>query len=219
MTAEKTSTNSKQIYLGSGVGRMNRMIHAALLLSVALSLTGCESITGCQRKMRNKCIAHKAWHEWSGCYDDLDYPHHFARGFRAGYIDILEGGKGCQPTMPPKCYWDHCHSPNGLCQTNAWFDGFLHGVLAANQDGVGVFSSIPISPTARMNLDASRTDHPYGNSGEHGPPPIAIPDFGPPGESLDSSPLIDDMDDIDDEEDSGKVGIDEVIDGTDYYDE
>lgn len=197
---------------------MRKMIHTALLLSLAICLTGCGSMTGglsgCKLNLRQKCIAQKAWNEWSWCYDELDDPRHFAKGFKAGYIDILEGGKGCQPTLPPKCYWNSCHSPQGVCETNAWFDGFLHGVLAANQDGVGAFSSIPISPTARMNMEASRAPHPYGHFGEHGPPPIAIPDQGLNGNGSSSRPLIDDPREDDD---PGKVGIDEVIDATREY--
>lgn len=191
---------------------MNKIIHAALLLSMATCLTGCgsmTSLTDCKSKIRNKCIAQKAWNHWSWCYDDLDHPHHFARGFKAGYRDILEGGKGCQPTLPPKCYWSSCHSPQGVCEVNAWFDGFLHGVLAANQDGVGSFSQVPISPTARMNLEASRNPHPYGHSGEHGPPPIAIPEYESNWDESTSQPLIDGEDEVGD---PGKVDIDEVID-------
>jgi len=61
---------------------MKKMIHTALMLSLAMSLTGCQSMTGClsgcQLNLREKCIAQKAWNEWSWCYDELDHPKHFA---------------------------------------------------------------------------------------------------------------------------------------------
>ncbi|MEZ6042713.1 MAG: hypothetical protein R3C20_19620 [Planctomycetaceae bacterium] len=103
--------------------------------------------------VRNFVLAQKAWGEWSWCYEDLDYPLHFAKGFKDGYRNILEGGNGCQPTLPPKCYWKpQFQSPEGRCKTTAWFDGFSHGALAAQQDGYGSLQEIPISPTARANL-------------------------------------------------------------------
>ena len=127
---------------------------AALLITAA---AGCASIQDCvvdiEMDVRNHVLAQKAWGEWSWCYDDLDYPFHFAKGFKDGYTNILEGGNGCQPTLPPKCYWKpQFQSPEGRCQTNAWFDGFSHGALAAQQDGYGALQQIPISPTARANL-------------------------------------------------------------------
>ena len=78
---------------------------------------------------------------------------HFARGFKAGYRNVLEGGSGCQPTLPPECYWKACYqTPAGRCKTYAWFDGFSHGALAAKQDGYGGLGEIPISPRVKENL-------------------------------------------------------------------
>lgn len=136
------------------------MIRKTLRTWVALILcatAGCASIhecvVDCEMGMRNHVLAQKAWGEWSWCYDDLDYPMHFAKGFKDGYTDILEGGPGCQPTLPPKCYWKpQFQTAEGRCKINAWFDGFSHGALAAQQDGYGNLQQIPISPTARANL-------------------------------------------------------------------
>lgn len=126
---------------------------AMLLFSAA----GCNAISdlcletemGC----RNHVLAHKAWGEWSWCYDELDHPHHFAKGFRAGYENILTGGKGCQPTLPPRLYWKPCfQTPLGQCQIQSWFDGYSHGALAAQQDGYGNLNTLPMSSSARQNL-------------------------------------------------------------------
>lgn len=124
---------------------------------VLLTAAGCSSLHDCivghEMQAKNFVVTQKAWSEWSWCYDDLEHPFHFSKGFKDGYKSVLEGGKGCQPTLPPRCYWKPCfQSPAGRCQIAAWFDGFSHGALAAQQDGYGNMNQIPISPTARQNL-------------------------------------------------------------------
>lgn len=136
----------------------SKILLPALLV---VSISGCTSmfdcVTTCEIAIRNKVLAQKAWGHWSWCYEDLDHPYHFAKGFKAGYTDVLNGGSGCQPTLPPQCYWKPKYqTPEGRGQTNSWFDGFSHGALAAEQDGYGNLGEIPISPTARANIEASR---------------------------------------------------------------
>ena len=128
---------------------------AALLCCTA----GCSALQDhwidMETDLRNHILAQRAWGEWSWCYDELDQPKHFAGGFKDGYIDVINGGNGCQPTLPPKCYWKpHYQSPEGRSCVEAWFDGFSHGALAAQQDGQANLGQIPISPTARMNLNS-----------------------------------------------------------------
>ncbi len=132
-----------------------------LTLTVSAGMFGCsamnDGIISCEMEIRNHVLAQKAWGHWSWCYDNLDFPFHFAKGFKDGYRNILSGGNGCQPTLPPKCYWKPAYqTPEGNCKIHAWFDGFSHGVLAANQDGYGALGEIPISPTARANLEQAR---------------------------------------------------------------
>ena len=99
----------------------------------------------------------EAWARWSWCYDELTHPKDFASGFRSGYQDVLNGGSGCQPTLPPKTYWKACYrNAQGNSKVNAWFEGFSHGVLAANQDGAAAYGSIPLSPTAQANWETSQ---------------------------------------------------------------
>ena len=97
---------------------MKRITKLMLLIAITGAFAGCSSmcdgITECEIKCTNKIIAQKAWNEWSWCYDELDHPYHFAKGFKSGYLDILNGGKGCQPTLPDKCYWKPRYSgPDG----------------------------------------------------------------------------------------------------------
>ena len=142
-----------------------KMKRQALLLLLVTAITGisgctsmCDGVINIEMNCRNKILAQKAWGHWSWCYGDLDYPWHFARGFKAGYRNVLDGGSGCQPTLPPQCYWKPgFQTPEGHCKIHAWFDGFSHGALAAKQDGYGSLGEIPISPTARTNLEMART--------------------------------------------------------------
>lgn len=162
---------------------MKRIQYMILLMLVAVPLTGCASLhsgqEGLGTGLRHKCIAQQAWNEWSWCYDELDHPHHFAKGFKAGYRDVIEGGNGCQPTLPPKCYWKSCYrSAEGRCKVNAWFDGFSHGALAAQQDGAGNWNEIPLSPTARMNLRMSSSQpqvYGWDSHAAGAPAPVAGP--------------------------------------------
>ncbi|MEO2012772.1 MAG: hypothetical protein ABGZ53_00220 [Fuerstiella sp.] len=160
---------------------MKRLTTATLLMAIMSGLTGCAAISDCvisvETDMRNDVLAMKAWGQWSWAYDDLQHPWHFSKGFKEGYRDVLNGGKGCQPTIPPQCYWKPCYqSMEGKNKINSWFDGFSHGALAAAQDGYGDMGQIPISPTAKANLESSRR-RPAPNMFEEGEltgAPIAV---------------------------------------------
>ncbi|MCA9051841.1 MAG: hypothetical protein KDA89_24050 [Planctomycetaceae bacterium] len=150
------------------------------LLSGCASL--CDEVISMEMGCRNHILAQKAWGHWSWCYDDLDHPWHFAKGFKAGYRNVLDGGSGCQPTLPPQCYWKPKYQTSeGNCQIHSWFDGYSHGALAAKQDGYGHMGEIPISPTARANIEASRMRRPpnmFAADAYGGP----VPDMGLPDE-------------------------------------
>lgn len=172
-----------------------KQIRIYLLLASSGLLMGCaaigDHIIDAEVDTRNHFLAQTSWHTWSWCYEDLDYPYHFARGFKAGYRDILDGGNGCQPTLPPRTYWKPKYqTADGRQRVNAWFDGFSHGALAAQQDGHGNLGEIPISPTARMNLQMAnaRPANVFGNHGNMSaghPPEIAVPLTQPPLDAAD----------------------------------
>ncbi|MFO0999262.1 MAG: hypothetical protein U0936_02915 [Planctomycetaceae bacterium] len=136
---------------------MIRKSAKAWLACLLISSAGCNAIqdhcVSFETNMRNTVLAQKGWRNWASCYENVNYKLHFSNGFRDGYTNILEGGKGCQPTLPPRCYWKpQFQTPEGRARTNAWFDGFSHGAVAAQQDGFGSLQQLPISPTARANL-------------------------------------------------------------------
>lgn len=153
-------------------------------LALLLAVSGCASLQeACDEKVdvvHSKLTAHEAWARWSWAYDELAHPKHFARGFKAGYQDILNGGKGCQPTLPPRDYWRPCfRNSEGQCSVNAWFDGWSHGVTAARQDGAGSFGTIPLSPTARGNIANANRPVPMTDwSGAQGTTAPAPADYG-----------------------------------------
>lgn len=135
---------------------MIRKSATAWLALLFLSASGCTSFQDCvvdiETDARNCVLAEKGWLHWSRCYSGIENKHHFAKGFKEGYQNILEGGKGCQPTLPPRWYWKPCYqSAAGRCKIAAWFDGFSHGAVAAQQDGYGNLQQLPISPTAKAN--------------------------------------------------------------------
>jgi len=136
---------------------MIRKSAKAWLALLLMSSAGCSAIQDhfitFETNTRNMVLAEKGWLNWASCYEDVNYKLHFSKGFKDGYTNILEGGKGCQPTLPPRCYWKpHFQTPEGRAKTNAWFDGYSHGATAAQQDGLGSLQQLPISPTARANL-------------------------------------------------------------------
>jgi hypothetical protein len=169
---------------------MIRKTYTILTMVLMLGATGCATIqdyaVDLEIEMRNDILAQKGWNEWSWCYDELDQPFHFAKGFKQGYQDILAGGNGCQPTLPPRWYWKpQYQSIDGRSKINAWFDGFSHGALAAQQDGYGNLGEIPMSPTAKSNFiahDAPVSADIYGAASPlRSPVPDAIPQSGDAG--------------------------------------
>jgi len=135
---------------------MIRKSMKAWLALLFFAAAGCSAIQdhciNFETSTRNCVLAEKGWMRWASCYKGMDNKMHFAKGFKEGYQNILEGGKGCQPTLPPRWYWKPCYqSAAGGFKIAAWFDGFTHGAVAAQQDGFGNMQQLPISPTAKAN--------------------------------------------------------------------
>lgn len=146
---------------GTETGIMISKSASAWLALLLMSSAGCNAIQDhcvtLETNTRNMVLAEKGWLNWSSCYKGVKYRTHFAKGFKDGYTNVLEGGKGCQPTLPPRCYWKpQFQTLDGKAKINAWFDGYSHGATAAQQDGLGSLQQLPISPTARANFLASK---------------------------------------------------------------
>ncbi len=149
----------RKMRIGSNPRRRSQLIVAAILCAVALPLSGCSAFTGVQNawtynagwneKMlrdKNYFSARRAWKTRAHCFENQKYIKDFARGFRAGYMDIADGGTGCTPTFPPREYWGwRYQSCEGQAKVSAWFSGFPHGARAAEEDGIGNYSQIQTS--------------------------------------------------------------------------
>lgn len=95
---------------------------------------------------RQKCMATKAWHSSKHCYANQKYLKDFARGFKAGYMDVAAGGNGCTPAFPPREYWGWKYqSHEGQARVAAWFAGYPNGAMAAEKEGVGNWTQIQTS--------------------------------------------------------------------------
>jgi hypothetical protein len=128
----------------------------ALALLVALPATvGCrglgdqlaynETIDNAIVGVKNHFRAKEAWQRRELAYCDLPYLHDFEKGFKDGYKDIANGGEPCLPLFPPRIYWGHqFRSAEGQSRIQAWFAGWKEGAAAAQEDGAGLFSDIPL---------------------------------------------------------------------------
>lgn len=115
-----------------------------VLALIAGALAGCGSLNEYKIDSRNHRLARRAWNCMKHVYADVDYPYDFGLGFQEGYFDVASGGNGCPPLLPPKRYWTaNLANPLGHRRTHAWFEGYKYGALVAEQDGVGVWLTMP----------------------------------------------------------------------------
>jgi hypothetical protein len=162
-----------------------RSIIAAILAAVVLPLGGCTAMHNSwtynsywNEKMlrdKNTVAARRAWHARSACFANQKDLKDFARGFRAGYMDIADGGTGCLPTFPPREYWGWKYqSCEGQAKVAAWFAGFPHGARAAEEDGIGNYSQIQTSlPVQQQYAQQGMLDPSY--QGIYPIPEAAVP--------------------------------------------
>ena len=137
-----------------------RLVLAALLGAALLPMcSGCSAFTAANnswtynrqwndKMLRDKHVvaAKRAWNARSSCFQNQKHVKEFARGFRAGYMDVADGGTGCVPSFPPREYWGwRYQSCEGQAKVSAWFSGFPHGVRAAEEDGIGNYYQMQTS--------------------------------------------------------------------------
>jgi len=116
--------------------------HQFLPVLLLTLVAGClyeirDEINDCELQCKNSCCAKMAWHRCSGVYQSIEYRRDFKAGFLSGYSSVAYGSNGCPPSLPPSCYWKTIHTnQTGKARANAWFDGYSHGALAAEADGI-----------------------------------------------------------------------------------
>src|SRR5712691_4115971 len=102
-----------------------------------------DEIVDCEISMRNHLRACDAWCRSLPVDKSKETYGDFKSGFLQGYKAIATGGNGCPPVLPPACYWKgRYQSEEGQAKTNAWFDGYSQGALAAKADGVAELNRI-----------------------------------------------------------------------------
>jgi len=111
----------------------------------------------------NRRLAKQAWK--SRCSEFCDEPNvrDFSVGFCAGYCDVAAGGDGCPPPLPPRKYWkSRYENIEGQGRVAAWFAGYPHGARVAEEDGVGAWRSIQLSPEIQQRYLRSGTRDVWG---------------------------------------------------------
>ena len=136
-----------------------RLVLLLLASSAAVPFSGCTAFTGLNNSwqyngywnqtmmgQRNKSSASKAWHCRKHHFCNEKYMKEFSQGFKAGYMDIADGGTGCTPAFPPREYWGWKYqSCEGQARVAAWYSGYPHGARAADEEGIGHWTQIQTS--------------------------------------------------------------------------
>ena len=175
--------------------RLVRKRLAILLLasSATVPFAGCTAFTGMNNSWqyngywnqtmmghRNKSSASKAWHCRKHHFCNEKYLREFSHGFRAGYMDVADGGKGCTPSFPPREYWGWKYqSCEGQARVAAWYSGFPHGARAAEEDGIGTWTQIQTSSAIQQQY-AQHGMLNAESSGMYPIPQAAVPNGRPP---------------------------------------
>jgi hypothetical protein len=177
----------------SSKGRRAMKRYTALPGLLLLTLvSGCfyelrDELTECKISWNNKWAAKAAWHDTQGSCMGMSCPHSFKEGFRSGYLDVANGGRGCLPAVPDIRCCNHMWLD--LCSDNqkmeAWFDGYEIGALAAREGGMADANRVvsrapqatPVDYTTPAHTPADASPI-YPSSGLSIPPAPAIePEF------------------------------------------
>src|SRR5262245_5304507 len=95
---------------------------------------------------RNRLVAESAWRQYERENSECDLSHHFAQGFKQGFVEYVNVGATEPPVLPPRRYWKvHYQTLEGQRAINEWFTGFRFGVIAAEQSGYRDLMVIPVS--------------------------------------------------------------------------
>jgi hypothetical protein len=96
-------------------------------LALAASITGCTAVSDCKYEVGQKIRTSQAWHEFDGCNDEC-FTSDYRNGWKAGFYNVITGGDGRPPVIPPKKYWKPPvfveHDPS---RKDDWYAGFQDG--------------------------------------------------------------------------------------------
>lgn len=75
----------------------------------------------------------------------------YQAGFIQAYEDVLTGGTGKTPAVPPEKYWRaHYRTAAGHCRANDWFEGYEHGSARVRSKGSTRWTQIPSPNVCRQ---------------------------------------------------------------------
>ena len=147
-----------------------KVLLSAFVIASAGCATLCDDCDDCACCFRNKCRGYAAWWHWRPVYSGLDCESDFGSGFRAGYEAMATDGNSKAPALPPRSYWSPWYQNQyGHQQMQAWFDGYTHGAMAAEQDGLNQWSRIRTNPTSIILNPTVNNPNTINNSAK--PPP------------------------------------------------
>jgi len=161
-----------------------RLAVLVLAGTATVPFAGCTAMTGVNNSwqyngywnqsmmgQRNKSSASKAWHCRKHHFCNEKYLREFSQGFKAGYMDVADGGTGCSPAFPPREYWGWKYqSCEGQARVAAWYSGYPHGARAAEEDGIGNWTQIQTS----SNVQQQYAQHGMLNQSSSGMYPIPL---------------------------------------------
>ena len=120
-----------------------------LLLVVAVTAPGCVAIDDYCYHHKKRALARHAWkatrqEDGLACRD-------YASGWKSAYYEMATGSNGALPAVAPQQYWaTKYQNPLGQAAIESFFLGYQDGVLAAVQDGVGLWNGVPTSGVAAL---------------------------------------------------------------------
>ena len=108
------------------------LIIACCLVS---TLMGCTSMRHCRFELIQQIRTSRAWAEFDSTDGNCvfsQYASDYRCGWKAGYYNVLSGGDGRPPVIPPEKYWNpslfrDCDS----CGQREWCSGFRDGAVTA----------------------------------------------------------------------------------------
>jgi hypothetical protein len=129
---------------------------------------------------RNRKWAEAAWLQASAtvtCAHTEDY----GAGFQDGFADHLYAGTVVPPPLPPKRYRHiEYQTPEGYQAIEAWFAGYRHGVVAAQQGGYRRWITGPAATSVAPAAPAVDLHVPQMSPTDAVPTPAPAPTPAPP---------------------------------------
>lgn len=110
-------------------------------------------------KVHYRLQANEAWKEYLAHHAGGDYCADFAKGFKSGYKDFLEGGGDTSPPpAPPMKYWkNRFQTPEGREASKMWSLGYAEGSMAAKASGARNLIVVPYNKIAPPPESATGT--------------------------------------------------------------